>query len=104
MPIYVIAVVPLLLIVLEIMTTENKVKMAAYADDFTASGIKSLKRYWDTLCRVGSKFGYFLEAKNSWLFVVKFLKDLSLMKFFVFFWKTNLLHLTNPILNRVIPV
>ena len=96
MPIYVIAVAPLLLIVLEIMTTENTVKMAAYADDFTGSGsIKCLKRYWDTLCKVASKFGYYLEAKKSWLYVVKFLKDLSLMKCLGFFWKQT--YYTSPI-------
>ena len=70
MPIYVIAVVPLLLIVLEIMKTKNTVKMAAYADDFIAEGsIKSLKRYWDTLCRLGPKFVYYPDAKKSWLII-----------------------------------
>ena len=44
--------------------------MVAYADDFsTAGSISSLKYWWDTLCELGPKFGYFPEPKKSWLIV-----------------------------------
>ena len=52
MAIYTIAVIPLLLIVLEILASfsNNNVNMDAYAHDFTAGGIiRSLKHCWDTL-------------------------------------------------------
>ena len=34
----------------------------------------------------------------------KIFERLIFNEMFRFFWKTNLLHLTNPVLNRVIPV
>ena len=44
--------------------------MTAYADDFSAgSSIKNLKHWWEVLCKLGPKFGYFPEAKKCWLIV-----------------------------------
>ena len=52
--------------------TDSDAKMVAYADDFPATGsILSLKYWWDTLCELGPKFGYFPKPKKSWL-IVKF--------------------------------
>ena len=45
-----------------------------------------------------------ISQSLCYLFVVKFLKELFLTKCLGFFWKTNLLHLTNPVLNQVIHV
>ena len=44
--------------------------MVAYDDDISAAGsILSLKYCWDTLCKLGPKFGYFSEPTKSWLIV-----------------------------------
>ena len=44
--------------------------MIAYADDFSAAGsIVSLKHWWENLCKLGPKFGYFPEATKSWLII-----------------------------------
>ena len=72
MAIYSIAVIPLMLMVLEITNKlpDKKTKMCAYADDFSAGGsIKNLKHWWDTLNELGPKFGYFPEASKCWLIV-----------------------------------
>ena len=68
MSVYAIAIIPLMLMVLEI--TSNSSEMLAYADDFTAGGtIESLKYWWDTLCKLGPKFGYYPQASKTWLIV-----------------------------------
>ena len=62
--IYAIAIIPLVLMIMEIMSTspDNTSKMVAYADDFTDGGtVRDLKYWWETLCELGSKFGYYLE-------------------------------------------
>ena len=42
--------------------------MVAYSDDFTAGvSRKNSERCWDTLRRLGPKFGYYPEAKIFWL-------------------------------------
>ena len=42
--------------------------MVAYADDFTAGGtVKDLKYWWERLCELGLKFGYYPEASKTWL-------------------------------------
>ena len=72
MAVYAIAIIPLILMILEITADlpENDTKLAAYADDFTAAGnLKSLKYLWDTLCEMGPKFGYYPQASKSWLIV-----------------------------------
>ena len=55
MSVYAIAIIPLMLMVLEITSnsSDDVAKMVAYADDFTAGGtIESLKYWWDTLCKL----------------------------------------------------
>ena len=72
MAIYAIAVIPLVLMIIEIVTSTpgNTSKMVAYADDFTAGGtVKDLQHWWKTLCELGPKFGYYPEATKSWLIV-----------------------------------
>ena len=74
MPIYALSVILLILMVLEITNTNTNSDaiMVAYADDFSVAGsILSLKDWWDTLCELGLKFGYFPDPKKSWL-IVKF--------------------------------
>ena len=45
-------------------------KAAAYADDLTAAGcIPELKYWWDQLCELGPKFGYFPQESKSWLII-----------------------------------
>ena len=61
-----------MLMVLEITNTKTNsdTKMVAYADDFSAaSSISSLKCWWDKMCELGPKFGYFPEPAKSWLIV-----------------------------------
>ena len=70
MSIYAIAVIPLVLMITEIMSTspDNTSKMVTYADDFTAGGtVKDLEYWWETLCELGPKFGYYREASKTWL-------------------------------------
>ena len=72
MSVYAIAIIPLMLMVLEITSnsSDDVAKMVAYADDFTAGGtIESLKYWWDTLCKLGPKFGYYPQASKTWLIV-----------------------------------
>ena len=68
MAVYVIAIIPLLLMILEIIESysEGTSKAATYADDLTAAGcIPGLKYWWDQLCELGPKFGYFPQASKS---------------------------------------
>ena len=72
MAVYAVAVIPLLLMVLEI--TDNlpgvRTKSEAYADDFSAAGIiKNLMKWWNTLCLLGPKFGYNPEPRKCVLIV-----------------------------------
>ena len=74
MAVYAIAIIPLILIILNIDNTESysegTSKAAAYADDLTAAGcIPGLKYWWDQLCELGPKFGYFPQASKSWLII-----------------------------------
>ena len=61
MPIYAIATIPLILMIVAI--TEklpgSKTKTEAYADDLSAAGtLKNLKVWWQKLCELGPLFGY----------------------------------------------
>ena len=71
MAIHAIAIIPLtLMLVAEANQVDNTTKTAAYADDLTAAGtIMRLRNWWQTLCRLGTKFGYFPEGSKSWLTV-----------------------------------
>ena len=69
--IYAIAIIPLILMLIaEANQVDNTSKTAAYADDLTAAGTTMrLSNCWETLCRLGPKFSYFLEGSKSWLIV-----------------------------------
>ena len=44
--------------------------MVAYVDNFTTgSTVKGLKYWWESLCELGPKFGYYPEASKTWLIV-----------------------------------
>ena len=43
---------------------DNTTKTTAYADDLTAAGkIIPLKHWWETLFKIGPKFGYHLQKQ-----------------------------------------
>ena len=72
MAVYAIAIIPLILMIIEAMCKmpEKNSKTVAYADDFSAAGtLKNLRSWWDVLCQLGPKFGYYPEATKSWLIV-----------------------------------
>ena len=72
MAVYAIAIIPFILIILEITESysEGTSKAAAYADDLTAAGcIPRLKYWWDQLYELGPKFGYFPQASKSCLII-----------------------------------
>ena len=77
MVIYAIAIIPIILILVEIrMQDNNYTKTAAYADDLTVAGrIDQMRIWWNTLCGLGPKFGYFPEGSKSWIVVRKNAKD-----------------------------
>ena len=65
MAVYTIAIIPLISMILEITESysEGRSKVAAYEDDLNAAGCSSgLKYWWDQLCELGPKFGYFPQA------------------------------------------
>ena len=64
--------------VLEIMSTfrDSSVKMVTYTDNVTAAeSFKDLKHCWDSLCKLGIKFGHCAEATKSWLIIKKYFKE-----------------------------
>ena len=72
MAVYQIAIIPLILMILKITErfSESTSKAVAYACDLTAAGfIPGLKYWWDQLCELGLKFGYFPLASKSWLII-----------------------------------
>ena len=73
MAIYTIAVIPLvLLLVAETNQVDNTTKTAPYPDDLTAAGsVMRFRNWWEALCRLGPKLGYFSERSKSWLIVRK---------------------------------
>ena len=65
MAMYAIGILPL------IVQLEHLAKQIWYADDSSADGnIKSLKKWWDKLQKLGPSFGYFINSTKS-LLVVK---------------------------------
>ena len=68
MAIYAVAIIPLLLMVLQITDQlPGKTKSEAYADDFTAAGsLENLKLWWTHLSRLGPLFGYYPEETKCW--------------------------------------
>ena len=71
MVIYPIAIIPLILMLVEIrMQDNNHTKTAAYADDLAvAAPIDQIRIWWNTLCRLGRKFRYFPEGSKLWVIV-----------------------------------
>ena len=73
MAIYATAVIPLILMVLEIFNDkplDSAAKSDAYADDLAAGGsLESLLLWWKTLNDLGPLFGYYPEETKSWLIV-----------------------------------
>ena len=71
MVIYVIAIIPLILMLVEIRMQDNDhTKTAAHADDLTVVGpIDQIRIWWNTLCRLGPKSGSFPEGSKSWIIV-----------------------------------
>ena len=72
MYIYAIAIIPLILMMIDIVAARpnQDAKVAAYADDVTAAGnLTGLKHLWDVVNSLGPKFGYYPEATKSWLIV-----------------------------------
>ena len=67
MAVYAIAIVPMILLIVDITSkTDDSTKTAAYADDDTAAGkIIQLKNWWKTLYMLGPEFGYYPEASKS---------------------------------------
>ena len=63
------AIIPLILILVEIRMQDNSHrKTAAYADDLTVAGpIDQIRIWWNTICRLDPKFGYFPEGSKSWI-------------------------------------
>ena len=58
------------------MQDNNHRKTAAYADDLTVAGpIDQIRIWWNTICRLDSKFGYFPEVSKSWIIVRKNAKE-----------------------------
>ena len=68
MAVYAIAIIPMILMIVDITSKiDDSTKTAAYADNVTAAGkIIHLKNWWKTLCILGSKFP---KASKSWLIV-----------------------------------
>ena len=72
MAVYAIAIIPLILMTIEITLSysEGTSETAAHAYDFTIAGcIPGLKYWWDQLCELGPKFGYLPQVLKSWLII-----------------------------------
>ena len=68
MAVYATGITPLLNDLMSILAEQDK--MAAFADDITATGkCRSLRTWWDNLATQGPHFGYFPQPKKSWLIV-----------------------------------
>ena len=71
MAVYAIAIIPLILTLINYMKQdETNTGTVGYADDIGAAGkILALKKWWDKMCELGPKFGYYSEGSKSWLIV-----------------------------------
>ena len=70
MAVYAIAVIPMILMIVDISSKiDDSTKTAAYADDVAAAGKIIQRNSWKTLCMLGLQFGYYPEASKSWLIV-----------------------------------
>ena len=69
MAIYGIRVTPLINMLIDIVvtSTENQVAVLVYADEFSGAGkLEDLRKWWDTLTIIVSKFGYYQEPTTTW--------------------------------------
>ena len=56
--------------------------MVGYADDFTAGGtVTSIKKCWNTQCKLGPKFGYHPKPSKTWLIVKNEFKEKAVKVF-----------------------
>ena len=70
MGVYAIAIIPMILMIVDITRKiDDSTKTAAYDDVSAAGKIIQLKNWWKKLCILGPKFGYYPEASKSWLIV-----------------------------------
>ena len=69
MAVYAVAILPLIIMLVDASVSKNHATISAgFADDLTAAGkIKELLFWWKKLCSLGPDFGYYPEAKKSWL-------------------------------------
>ena len=74
MVIYILAVIPLLLNVLETMLTfrDSSVKMTTCTD---VAAAESFKHCWDSFCKLGIKFGHYEESARSRWIIKKYSKQ-----------------------------
>ena len=69
MAIYAIAIIPLILMLVAETNQVDNIT-TAYADDLTVTEtIIRLRNWWEKLCRLGPKSGYFPEGSKSCLIV-----------------------------------
>ena len=73
MAVYATAIIPLIYKLIEALAGENiSAKNAAYADDLTAAGsLTALYIWWNHLCEIGPKFGYYPRPDKCWIIVKK---------------------------------
>ena len=77
MVIYAIAFIPRILMLVEVWMQDNShTKTATYADDLTvAEPFDQIRIWWNTLFRLGPKFGYFPEGSKSQIIVIENVKE-----------------------------
>ena len=73
MPFYALALLPLLS---HLKKEHPAVRQAWLADDSAAAGrLEELRKWWDTLCTIGRKYGYHTNSMKTYLLVKKDLLD-----------------------------
>ncbi len=64
MPMYAVATIPLI----KELKSRTQTKQVWYADDASATGkITDLRKWWEVMCTIGPKYGYFPNASKTWL-------------------------------------
>ncbi len=70
MYVYALGIVPLIVILSEPYSNEEKVRQSAFADDLAGGGtLTQLRRWWDLIISMGKFVGYYAKASKSWLIV-----------------------------------
>lgn len=73
---YALGIKPLIEKLGDITSDANKCKQAWYADDSSSAGeLVQMKKWWDSLCEQGPKYGYFPLATKTILIVKEQFKD-----------------------------